>query len=397
MRRLIGFAPTLSAGLQGTAQVLGGLAVEAGKVTQQPAFRRDFATIMSSNNDALWSFGQAGLSGAEAMVDLGAASAPLMERFGRLAQNSAQAFESWLLGKIYGQDLTGTLQVMADRLGQVWGWVKQTAGGVWDLATALGPLGAVLLAAVANTAQFIGWLAQLSPTMTSIVVGGGLATVALFKLGGALAALQASKAMGGVAQIGGALKTLLLPSALAATGPLTALANSGATVGASLGNATGKITGSATAMASGAAAGARFTSGLASAASKLPLIGLAVVAATAAIDAMTTSTDEATTALAKGGQAAATTRAELADNDKMFDSATNGWDRMGQGVERWINEQLGINPTTAQANAALEAQRATMSNLDRAQSIATQSQGHSSSPCGRSARPARRPWGPCRP
>jgi hypothetical protein len=358
MRRLMGIAPTVSAGLQGTANVLGTLAIEAGKVTEQPWFRRDLATLMESNNRALWSFGQAGLSSAESMVTLGAAAAPIVEHFSRMVQYGAQAFETWLVGKSASGELTAELWAMSDRLGEVWQFLKDVTAGVWGLAQGLAPLGSFLMGVIGPMARWIGDMAEAHPILTSIAGGAVIAAAALWKLGGAFAAMKASAAIGGIVAMAGGLRTLLTPSLAMASGP----AVRASTAIAGFGQKLGMSAGSAVVM------GARVMA----LASYLPLAAAAAAAAYIVFSELTTSTDEAADAMEKGGAASAELIGKLQEQSAQ-QVVGPSWIN---DLNSWFRSELGIVETVDEARAALEAKRAKMTELERAQSYATEAQGN---------------------
>lgn len=67
-----------------TGKIIGGLAVKFGKMAGSAPFRRDTATIMSSNNRALSAFGEAGLHFANALRDIMVVASPMVEKIAQL-------------------------------------------------------------------------------------------------------------------------------------------------------------------------------------------------------------------------------------------------------------------------------------------------------------------------
>jgi phage-related protein len=105
----------LETGLAGTAVVIGGLVEDLGELLGSPAFGRDVATIMASNNRALRDFGQAGLYVVQILRDLGVAAGPLVERFARWTR----ALTAGWAETIKTKRATGELTDFFDRSGDV--------------------------------------------------------------------------------------------------------------------------------------------------------------------------------------------------------------------------------------------------------------------------------------
>jgi phage-related protein len=82
---------TLKTGLVGTAGIIGGFTTRLGTMMGSPLFRGDVATIMASNNRAIGSFSNAGLSLVTILRNLAVAAGPLLERFAKWIEKIAAA------------------------------------------------------------------------------------------------------------------------------------------------------------------------------------------------------------------------------------------------------------------------------------------------------------------
>lgn len=360
MKNLLTLEPMVTQGLVGSARVIGDLAVRGSELAASAPFQASFAGIMGSNTRSLQSYGNAGLSMFGIITDLLAVAGPYGEEFARLVDYSAQAAETWIIGARASGELDRILRSGADTLYFLGNVLGQTASGAWGLIQGLSPLGGLLLTIAGNAIEFVGNVASWNPTLTSAAVGTGLAVAALLRLNAAVRGVSFLTTITSAGAMSGSLRTLLVPSALAATMGMQRLG-----VGAA---------GMATRVGVSAGAAATFGTRVAGLASALPLLAIAVTAAVVSYDALTTSSSEAADALLEGGSAAASMRTELAANDAKQAEYTA---RMGEGMgalREWATSMLGTETTTRQANAALEERIAVMSPLQAAQARATLAQ-----------------------
>ncbi|RZT87455.1 hypothetical protein EV383_4379 [Pseudonocardia sediminis] len=373
MRSLLAVEPVLRQGLAETGSIIGDLAERGGKLAASPPFQASFASIMSSNNRALQSYGDAGLHMFGALTDLTAAAGPVTERFARLAENSAQAFESWVIGARQTGELTNWLQKAGDTLEYLGGWLADVGSDLAQFAVSLAPLGGAVLEVVRGITDWVSWLAQLNPGLTSVVAGAGLAAAAASKLGTAMSGMAIAQSVGGLRGFANVSSTLFNPSALAATTALTNMRTGFDRAGAASGGFVQKMTGSATA---GYAAGRGMqmagtaASGLASG---LPLVGGAVLALTAIVDASTTSTNELADAMERGGKSAQEATAAVEAQRSTGGVIGPNWI---SDLDNWIKSEMGIATSVEEVRAELDKRRASMTDLQRAQSIATETQGN---------------------
>lgn len=369
MRSLELLQPTLTRGLADTGAVLGDLAVKGSQLATSPAFQANFASIMASNNNALRSYGDAGISLFGAFTDLYAAAGPIIEEFARLADYSAQAFESWIVGARASGDLDRWLRTAADTLQYLGGWLVDVGGDVLGFAQSLAPLGGAILEAIRGITDWVSWLAQLSPGFTSVVVGAGLAAAAASKLGTAMSGMAIAQNAGGIRGFANVLTTVLNPAALYSGQTLTKLRENIGKVTPALPAPTVGGQRLATAMRGAGTA----VSGLAAG---FPLLAFAAVAGAAALDASTSSASEGAEAMMRGGQSAADMRYEIAKQTGALGENSTWIDRMFSGISEGIGYNTGLIATTRGVNEEVAKQRAQMTDLQRAQSLATEAQGN---------------------
>lgn len=351
MRNLLKLEPLVKQGLSDSGRIIGDLAVAGSQLATSPPFQQNFASIMASNNRQLENYGRAGINLFGAFTDLYTVAGPVAERFSRLAEYSTQAFESWIIGQRATGELGNSLQSAGDTLMWLGGVLIDVGAAVWDVAQGLAPLGATLLEMVRNTAVFVGELATWSPTLTSITVGAGLAAVAIGRLNTALAFKALTT--GGVAAAGfaGNLKTLLVPSLLAATDGMQAF-------GQRATNAAQKV-----GVSEGAAS--RFGGALTKVGGSLPVIGAALIATGIAYDTFTTSTKEATEAVTSGQMSFATLAKELEDQTVIVNASR-------AILGDWAGDLVGkVVPGAQQAAQAIHQQIQSMTQLQQMQTFAT--------------------------
>lgn len=367
MRNLLALEPVFRTGLAETGSILGDLAVRGSELATSPPFMANFATIMASNNRQLQNYGSAGFHLFGAFTDLYTVAGPVSERFSRMADNSMQAFESFIIGKRATGELESYLQRATDVLMYVGKWLVDVAVDVYQFATSLAPLGVALLETVRYLTDWIAYLSQLNPYLTSFTVGVGLAAVGASKLGTAMKGLAIANAAGGLRSFGSVLSTVVNPAALNGTTAMQKLRGAFDTAGLRAGVAAEKMTGSAKAgerVATASSAAGRAASGFASG---LPVVAAAVTAVAIAHDAMNTSFAEGVPIMGKGGAAARTLREEFAANDKALQEMN--------GLDRWANETFNVIESTESFNRKLKDLRATWTDLENAQYDAGIAQG----------------------
>lgn len=184
--------------------------------------------------------------------------------------------------------------------------VSETATAIAPLVARLGELGGETLGALSGGASLA--VAALSPL--SGAVGGlldALGPVAPL----VLAAVLAFKGLG--------LVTPLIVSAGAAMARTAALA----------GTLTAGLTGSLAAGAAAQGAMTRLAGAVSTVGRALPIVGVALIAAAAGFDAVTTSADEASAAIALGGRSAASAVQDLAAYGGVADYMRESWGAFG--------------------------------------------------------------------
>jgi hypothetical protein len=314
--------PTIAAGLANTGQVIGQLASQGAAMMASGPWRADFAQIMDSNNRALASFGQAGLSLLDAMRNLASAAGPLIERFASWAQSASATFATFIEGKRATGELGQAFQQAGDFIAQLSTVLGQVASGIAQLASAIAPLGSGFLTAIGAVAQFIGNVSQVSPLLAQITVAAiGLAPI-LSRLGTAFTFLQG------------------LP--------------------AQLSSAASSFGGFVTGLTGSAAAGEKASSAVKALGVALPVLGAAFVAADAIQNTFASNEEQVAAAILKGGQAADQAKASLEGHSTIAKILTG--------------EIVGIGTSWESASAKAEQMRAAMDPLARAQSDAARAQ-----------------------
>lgn len=185
-RDLLELSPEVTAGLTDTANVIGDLALKGSRMVTSGPWRRDFAEIMKTNNQVMYDLGDAGLSIADAFRSILIAVGPVMRDFAQMAANGAETFDQFIKGKRATGELADFMHQAGDRLKDVLRFVVDLGKAVFDLATALAPLGGSLVKIVDYLAKLISAFTDAHPLLTNIIAGAGLAATALLLFGRAV-------------------------------------------------------------------------------------------------------------------------------------------------------------------------------------------------------------------
>jgi hypothetical protein len=95
-RMVSNLLPALREGLIGTGRVLAGVSVDFARLSSDPVFQGNFATILSSNNRVLASFGKALVSVTDAASSLLVAAGPMLEFFAEYIRTTAGGWRDTL-------------------------------------------------------------------------------------------------------------------------------------------------------------------------------------------------------------------------------------------------------------------------------------------------------------
>lgn len=376
MGNLLTLQPMFTRGLTESGRVIGDLAVKGTQLASSTPFQANFASIMASNNRALGSYGDAGIHVFGAFTDLYSAAGPLIEEFARLADGSAQAFESWVIGARASGDLDRWLRQAADTLQYLGGWLVDVGTNVVQTTAAFAPLGAALLEMVRGATDFITAVATFSPTLTSIAGGLGIAAIAASKMGTAMKGLAIAQGASGIGGFANVLKNTLNPAALYGSTVLTKLRSGFDTAGVGAGLAADKFTGSAKAGETTSKVMGGVGRAVSGVAAGLPLLGAAITGAVLAHDALTDSATESAEAVMKGGIAAREARDAAAEQTRVIEEENAGLPDFFRNLDEWAAKVGLTSASTKSLNEEIEKQRSHMTNLQRAQSIATEAQGN---------------------
>jgi hypothetical protein len=185
-RDLLELSPEVTAGLTDTANVIGELALKGSRMMTSGPWRRDFAEIMKTNNQVMYDLGDAGLSITDSFRSLLIAVGPVMRDFAQLAAHGAETFDQFVQGKRATGELTAFMREAGDKLKDVLRFAVDLGKAVFDLATALAPLGGALVEIVDYFAKLISSVTDAHPLLTNIIAGAGLAATALLLFGRAV-------------------------------------------------------------------------------------------------------------------------------------------------------------------------------------------------------------------
>ncbi len=185
-RDLLDLSPEVTAGLTDTANVIGELALKGSRMVTSGPWRRDFAEIMKTNNQVMYDLGDAGLSISDSFRSLLIAVGPVMRDFAQLAAHGAETFDQFIQGKRATGELTAFMREAGDKLKDVLRFAVDLGKAVFDLATALAPLGGALVKIVDYFAKLISSFTDAHPLLTNIIAGAGLAATALLLFGRAV-------------------------------------------------------------------------------------------------------------------------------------------------------------------------------------------------------------------
>ncbi len=363
MFQLLGLQPTLKKGLSDTGAVLGDLAIKGSNLATSPAFRRDFAAIMDSNNRSLTSWGQAGLYGVDAARALTVAGLPLQERLARTAESAMQGVTSFILQKEASGELGQFMQFAGDKAAQLWGVTMDLVGAAYQLGVAIAPVGSVVMDLVGGMFQLVGEFAQANPGMIQFAAVCGIGLAALNALAKGAVALKASAAlsMTGLTSLASGVR-MLSPAALVST--------------TAMGTLMTRTSGMAQKFGVGSAAANTFGARVGVAASGLPLLGLAIAGVAIATDAMTTSYAEANDVMLKGGAPRAQMTAQMQEESAHLADIRNRFGGVIASMEEWHDANVRGSISMEEYNRKNEERRAGLSNLERAQEDATIAQGN---------------------
>lgn len=107
----------------------------------------------------------------------------------------------------------------------------------------------------------------------------------------------------------------------------------------------------------------------------LPVVAVATVALGMAMDSMSSSTDEAVTAMTAGGTAADNMRQQLLSQTGQLDSNGQATRGLAADINNWVNSNVFGIASIESTNAAMAQQRSEMTSLQRAQQDVTIAQG----------------------
>lgn len=360
-RTLLTLVPEIRTGLGETGTTIGDLAIQGSKLATSGPFRADFATIMHGNNLMLSGFGQAALLGVDASRSLYVESLPILQVFTNWALKSTQLFDTWVQGKRQSGELAAGMHLAGEKAKELWDLFVSLIKTSYDLGVALSPVGHTILDIVNGLLSFVQWLNNVNPAILTFI---GYAT---------LVATVLSRVNRGLIQ--------LFAYPATATAGFAKLSESISSAALNAGVYTEKVTGSAAAGEKVASAGDKIATGVGKMAIALPIIGLAIAAVTVTWDHFVTSTDEATTALLKGGRAADDATKALQGQSAISSTMSGiasvlsgsivGVTDGNDGLSRSLR---GMAPTLDDATKAMQDQRAAMDPLTRAQSDAARAQ-----------------------
>jgi hypothetical protein len=350
-------APLVSAGLAGTATVIGHLAVKGSEMVTSGPWRADFATIMSRNNRVLGDFGNAGLATADAFRNIAASAGPLEERLAKLAEAGAHSFDAWIQGLRNSGQLDQFFHNAGDELIQLVKVMGELATAAISLINAVHPISGVVIEIIGHLADWIGMFARANPTVIQTVAVLGTLFAILSKLTGV--------------SIGGILKGDVF----------TSLASKIESAGLSAGVFAERVTGSAAAGEKVATAGETAGSAMSKFGAALPIVGVALVGVGLAYDHFITSSDNAATAMLKGGAAAEQAATQI-QKQSWASTTMSGIASVLSGSivgltdgNDWLSKSLrDIAPSMSDVTKKAQEQLAAMDPLTRAQTQAAQAQ-----------------------
>jgi hypothetical protein len=179
-----------------TGDTIGDIALKGAMMVTSGPWVKDFGTIVGRNKRLLEHFGDVGLSALDSVRHLTIAGGPLAESLASSAEAAMGQAAAFLESKRESGELQLWFARMKTRLHELWETVSQIAGGFWDLAQALAPLGKIVLDILGPLVSMIGSFAEANPTLTTIIalaVLMGSSFVSLFRtLGGLSQAVRTS-------------------------------------------------------------------------------------------------------------------------------------------------------------------------------------------------------------
>lgn len=161
----------------------------------------------------------------------------------------------------------------------------------------------------------------------------------------------------------------------AATAALAAQAGAGRAAAAASGATAASTAATGAAAAGAAAATSRFGAALGLLGRVLLPVGIAAVASYVAIKSFTSSTDEATSAMARGGQAAEEMAARVKSQSIEIQAGDGWFVRMNASANNWFSSNILGMATIDSVTEAVSKHRAGLTDLQRAQEDATTAAG----------------------
>lgn len=352
--QLVRAAPAIRESLASTGSVFGDLAERGAGMVTSPAWMQDMRLVTAGNNRAFADLGNAGMAGMDAIRSLMAAATPMVERVAETIETAALRFNEF----IQSARASGQLQVWfgqaADALETLGGVVKETAVGLWNLVSALAPVGMGLLQVVGNAVSAVGTFTQAHPALAQLAASALLAAGAFVALGRGVGGL--------IGAFGSAYDGFTRYR-----DTITGIRERAATAGTAVGNLATNLSGNATA---GEKVG-RSVGGVLSAVGRLagyiPIAGAVIGGLALVFDGLSTSASEAADALLRGGASAQQAMAQVRDQNKF-----TGWgwlDAFG-GPGQMLKSVVA--PSEQDVRAEANQKLAQMPRLERAQTLQTQ-------------------------
>lgn len=122
--------PTLRDGLEGTADVFGGLIDNTASWLETKMFRRDFQTIMTQNNALLADGAGALLDIAKGMTDFMVAAGPFSNRMGDVVESAGEWFRMKMARGRRSGSIEDFLKRAGDEAGRLWRITKNLGSGI---------------------------------------------------------------------------------------------------------------------------------------------------------------------------------------------------------------------------------------------------------------------------
>lgn len=325
--------------VDGYASAMGRLFADTGAELQTQEWTEFFDWLDDQATPSIKLFGDITGNAIGGTLQMLRAASPLWYEMGGAIADGTATFHEWAKAAEAGDSpgFNEFLDNVRTYGPVVWDTIVDLTAGAWHLAESLAPVGATALEVVGAFARII----ESTPAPVLIAITSSV-----------LAAAAAWKILKAAANMSRTWDTAA-----------TALGR----FGISLDGSTKKTE-----------TGERRTRGFSGALGKIgmavPIAGAALVALELGLDAVNTSSSEAADALMKGGDAAKNMSAELKAQDDDLDRIEQQFGSGVRAVEEWVRVNISGQSTTKSAREEIEKQRAAMSDLERAQSIATEKQ-----------------------